>query len=151
MAFRPFEDTQFSLGNLQDEMNKLFERLWHAGVAAGPFDGQKWAPFLDLHEYADRYVLCAEVPGVEADEVDVTHVGNTLTIRGEKVKPDDLADSDRALRNERRFGGFCRSVELPGDIDAERLSAKCQGGVLTITIPKSETSRPRAVKIDVEE
>ena len=55
MAFRPFEDTQFSLGNLQDEMNKLFERLWHAGVAAGPFDGQKWAPFLDLHEYADRY------------------------------------------------------------------------------------------------
>ena len=151
MPFRPFEDAQFSLGNLQDEMNKVFGRFWHAGVAAGPFDGQKWAPFIDLYEHADRYVLYAEVPGVEADHVDVTHVGNTLTLRGEKTRPDDLGDTDRPVRGERRFGTFCRTVELPGDIDADRLSAKCQGGVLRITIPKSETSKPRAVKIEVEE
>ena len=151
MAFRPLQDTQLSLGNLQEEINRLFERIWHSGVSAGPFDGQRWAPLIDLYERPDRYTLYAEVPGVDGNAVDVSYLGHTLTIRGEKTRPAGLADEDRPISNERRFGTFCRTVELPGDIEGDKLSAKCQAGVLEITIPKSEASKPHTVKIEVKE
>jgi len=150
MAFRPLQDRDLSLSNLQEEMNRLFERLWHAGLSTGPFDGQQWAPLIDLYEHPDHYTLYAEIAGVDGGSVDVSYVGSSLTIRGEKTKPSDVVDADRPIRRERRFGTFCRTIELPGGIDAEKLSAKCQAGVLRIIIPKSEASRPKAIKIEVE-
>jgi HSP20 family protein len=151
MSFRPLQDPQLSLGNLQDEINRLFGRIWHAGLSTGPLDGQQWAPAIDLYEHDDRYTLFAEVPGVDANTIDVTHVGNTLTIKGEKVRPGAIGEGDRSLRNERRLGTFCRNVDLPADMDADRLSAKCQNGVLVITIPKHEASKPKSIKIEIDE
>jgi len=149
MSFWTSQNPQFSLGNLQDEMNKLVERVWHAGVSTGPFDGQKWAPTIDLYEHADHYTLMAELPGVTPAEVDVSYVGSSLTIRGRKEAPAVAGESARTIRAERRFGAFCRTVELPGDIDVDRVAARFEAGVLTVTIPKSATSRPRSVRIDV--
>jgi len=151
MSFRPFIDANVSLSSLQDEMNRLFERIWHGGVSAGPFDGQQWAPTIDLFEQGDDYLLFAEMPGVDPASIDVSYVGNVLTIRGEKPRPAGVAQSDRPLRQERRYGTFCRTVELPGGADFDRLAAQCHAGVLTITIPKSEASKPRAVKVEVKE
>ena len=151
MPFRSFDDMNLSLGNLQEEMNRLFGRFWHGGVSAGPFDGQKWAPFIDIYEAPEHYTLLAEVPGVDGAAVDVTYLGNKLTIRGEKAKPVGVGEKDRSIQTERRYGTFCRTIELPGDIDGERLAATCQGGVLTVTIPKSDTSKPKPVRIDVQE
>lgn len=150
MAFWNSQDPQFSIRNLQDDMNRLMERVWHAGVSMGPFDGQEWAPLVDLYEHADSYSLNVDIPGVDSDSIDVSYVGSTLTIRGNKQPPED-DDQTRALRRERRFGAFCRAIDLPGDIDADRLTAKCHAGVLEIIIPKSASSRPRSVKINVEE
>lgn len=151
MAFRPFQDKDLSLTALQDEMNRVFDRVWHSGLSTPPFDGQEWAPLVDVYESADGYTLYAELAGVDARSVDVSYVGCTLTIRGEKTRPAGLADADRPLRGERRFGTFCRTVELPGDIDAEKLSASCNDGVLEITVPKSAASRPKTIKIEVRE
>ena len=151
MPFRPLQDTQLSLSNLQDEMNRLFERIWHAGVSTRPFDGQQWAPVVDLYEYDDRYVLYAEIPGVDGSAVELSYLDHALTIRGEKSKPGAVGEAERPVRGERRYGTFCRTVEVPPDINADKLSAKCQAGVLEVTIPKSEASRPKAVKIDVQE
>lgn len=151
MAFRPFQDTQLSLGALQDEMSRLIERVWHAGVSTGPFDGQQWAPVVDMFEYADHYTVLVEVPGVDADAVDVAFVGNALTIRGNKSKPDEDAKAARTIRAERRFGTFSRVIELPGDIEADLMSAKCHAGVLEITVPKPESAKPKSVKIKSED
>jgi HSP20 family protein len=151
MAFRPFQENPFSIANLQEEINKLFERVWHAGVSTRPFDGQEWAPVIDLYEHPDHYTLFAEIPGVEGGSVELSYLEHALTIRGEKAKPAGLSEQDRPLRTDRRFGTFCRTVDLPRDIDADRVSAKCQGGVLEVTIPKSESSRPKAVRVDVVE
>ena len=151
MAFRKLQDAQVSLGALQDEMNRLIERVWHAGVSTGPFDGQEWAPAVDLYEYNDRYTMYVEIPGVDATEVDVSHVGNTLTVKGERKSPVADQSDVRAVRSERRFGAFCRAVDLPGDIDADRMSARSHGGVLEITIPKTAASMPKAVKIEVSD
>lgn len=151
MAFRPFQDPALSLSALQDEMNRMFERVWHGGVSTRPFDGQAWAPPIDLYEYDDRYVLMAEVPGVVAESVEVTYLASSLTLRGDKRPPEGLSEQTPTLRNERRFGSFSRTVELPGGIDADRASAKCAAGVLEISIPKSAASRPRTIRVDVSE
>lgn len=149
MSFRPFQDAQMTLGNLQGEMNKLFDRVWHGGFSTGPFDGQEWGPPIDLYENDESYRLFVEVPGVEAERVEVNHLENILTIRGEKPSPVQ-DDASRPLRGERRYGSFSRTIELPGGIDAKRLTAKCHGGVLEITIPKSEASKPKPVKVDIQ-
>ena len=151
MSFRPIHEAQQTLGGLQDELARLAERFWHTGVATGPLDGQPWAPPMDVYEHPDHYKVFAEIPGVDPNEVEVTHVGATLTVRGTKFAPEEMGERDRALRKERRFGAFCRTLELPGDIDVERLSAKCHGGVLVITIPKSESSQAKSVKIEIDE
>ncbi len=150
MAFRPLQDVPVSLGNLQDEVNRLFNQVWHGGFSTGPFDGQECAPPIDLYELDDCYTLLVEIPGVDAGSVDLSYVGHTITVRGEKVKPADIDDGCR-VRAERHFGTFCRSISLPVDIDTGRLSAKCQAGILEITIPKTESSRPKSVKIEIKE
>lgn len=150
MAFRALQDPQGMLENLQDEMNRVFDRVWHGGLSTGPFDGQSWAPMLDMYEYADRYMILVELPGVDPKTVDVTHVGNTLTIRGERSNPVEGTEYDRAPRRERRFGTFCRSLDLPEDIEADKLAAKCRDGVLEIVVPKPKANVPKTVKIDVQ-
>ena len=150
MPFRPLQDRDLSLGTLQDAMNQLFDQAWHGGLSTGPFDGQKWAPQIDLYEHPEHYLLYVELPGVDASGVDVSYVGTTLTIRGEKSKPTGAGEADKLVRSERRFGTFCRTVDMPDDVDIEKLSAKCQDGVVEITIPKSDVNRPKAVKITVK-
>lgn len=151
MAFKTIQDAQLSLGNLQDEMNRLIERVWHSGVSTGPFDGQQWGPVLDVYEHDDAYLLFAELPGVDGADVEVTVLNNTLTVRGEKRRPETIGENDRPVRGERRFGSFNRSIDLPADIDADGLTAKCHAGVLDVRIPKLESSKPKSVKIDIDE
>lgn len=151
MVFRPFQDPQFSLGSLQEELQRLMERMWHAGVSMGPFDGQQWGPPIDMYDCGDHYLLHVELPGVDAGDVEVSHVGLSLTVSGEKRRPSTITSKDRAVRGERRYGTFSRSVELPNDVDASRLSARCLSGVLEIVIPKNESAKPKTVKVQVAE
>ncbi len=148
--FRPLQDTQISLNALQDEMNNMFARVWHGGLSTRPFDGQQWAPAIDLFEKDDCYIVHIEMPGVDAKDVELTHVGTTLTVRGERLCQFAGDDTAQRIRSERRFGGFCRSIDLPGDIEADKLSARCHCGLLEVSIPKAVSSRPKSVKIEVE-
>ncbi len=145
----PMQDPEFFLNRLQDEMGRMVERVWHGGVSTRPFDGQEWAPPVDVFEHPDRYVFFLEIPGVNANEIDVSHAGGTLTVRGRKEAATETGEGIRPVRSERRFGVFMRNLDLPAGVDAERMSARCNSGVLEITIPKSESSRPRSVKINV--
>lgn len=148
MNFRPLQSAQDSLRGIQEDMGRLMERVWHAGVVSGPFDGQEWAPQADLLEAADRYLLLLEVPDVDPARIEVSHVGCVLTIRGEKTPTAGL-EGMRLVRGERRYGLFCRNIELPVGIDVEKLTAKCRDGVLEITLPKSAAHMPKTVKINV--
>lgn len=151
MTFRPIHETQQALGTFQDEMNRLIERVWHGGLCMPPFDGQQWAPPIDLYEFEERFVIYADVPGVDANSIDVSHVGSTVTLRGERIAAEQAGGATASLRSERRFGTFCRSVNLPTAIDPDRIEACFSGGVLEITIPKSASSRPRSVKVQLDE
>jgi len=151
MPFKTIQDAQVSLGGLQDEMNRLIERVWHAGLSTGPFDGQQWGPVMDVYEDDDAFLLFAELPGVDGKDVEVTVLGSVLTVRGEKRRPEAVTEAESPVRTERRFGTFNRSIDLPAGIDAEALTAKCHGGVLSVRIPKLESSKPKSVRIETEE
>jgi len=144
-------DNPISLSNLQDEMSHLVERVWHAGLSTGPLDGQEWAPAVDMYEGPERYTLYVEVPGVDPDAIDVSYLTGALTIQGEKVAGPSAGEAGRLVRHERRFGKFRRTVELPTDVEADKLFAKYHAGVLEITLPKTKSSVAQSVKIKVDE
>jgi len=151
MAFKPIHDTQQALGSLQDEMNRLFERVWHNGLSTPPLDGQAWGPAVDMYEFDDRFVAYVEVPGVDGSTIDLTHTGSVLHVRGEKIRPAETETASETIRRERRFGAFCRGIDLPEGVEADNVAARCRAGVLEITIPKSEASKPKSIRIAVEE
>ncbi|HUU84807.1 MAG TPA: Hsp20/alpha crystallin family protein [Phycisphaerae bacterium] len=152
MSFIPFRrEGQMSLRDLQEEMNGLLARLWHTGVSTGPFDGQDWAPVMDVLEEDDRYVIRAEIPGLDAGAVELTYSGGTLVIKGHKDA--EYTDDQRKslIHHERRFGAFSRSVSLPAEADPTKVNATCHNGLLEITLLKKEASRPKTIKIQVAE
>lgn len=150
MNFRPLQDTQQVLTNLQDEMNRVFDRVWHVGVSTPPLDGQKWAPPIDMYEFDDRYVLVAEVPGVDAADIELSQLGESLTIRGAKKRPAVASDAINTLRTECRHGSFSRTIELPPGAAKDRTNARCAAGMLEVTVYKLETNKPRTIKVQGE-
>jgi len=91
-------------------------------------------------------VITAEVPGVSADEIDISVVGETLTLSGER-KPEDLEGGVRYHRRERGGGRFSRSIELPFRVDADKVEAAYDKGILRVTLPRAEADKPRKITV----
>jgi HSP20 family protein len=139
------------LGNLmtlRDAMDRLFEesvvgpRGWLA-----PTGGT--LPALDMYETDSDLVVTAAIPGVSAEDVDVTVVGDVLTIKGE-TKTETRGEKANYHRQERRYGAFVRSVALPMAVQVDKAEAKFADGVLTLTMPKAEAAKPRSIKFKAE-
>jgi HSP20 family protein len=128
-------------GDLLDEMTRGF------GFASGL--GTDFDVALDVVENANEWLVRAELPGVGSEDVDVSVTGNVLTIRGEK-RNEELEEGASCRRTERRYGKFVRSLEFPTDLATQAVEARARNGVLSIRLPKAETSRPRSVAIKVE-
>ena len=135
----PFRD----LLNLQNEMTRVFGRAYGEDVGEGR---TSWAPPLDIYETADAYKVVAELPGFAPDQVDVTVNDGTLTIKGER-KFYDETNQENFHRIERRFGAFQRLVSLPQQVQADKVEAAFDKGVLTVSIPKAELAKPRKIEI----
>lgn len=150
MGINPFSrDEGFSVRDLQSELNQLFDRFWHAGVSTPPLDGQDWAPRLDVIEQPQSYLVRVELPGMAASDVEVTVLGQTVSIRGAKTRP--AVEPRHYLRSECRYGAFRRDIELPAGVQADRVSAVCRNGVLEIEVPKSQSARAQSVKVETRE
>ena len=108
-----------------------------------------WAPVVDIFEKGDDLVICAEVPGLEQDDVDISIENNILMLRGERKRQTEFEEKD-AYRLERTFGPFTRSFTLPKTVDSERISACYKHGVLELTLPKAAQAKPRKIEIRVE-
>lgn len=101
---------------------------------------------LDVAEKDDVYVVKASLPGVNPEDVDITLTDNVLTIRGETKADNEIKQENYHLR-ERRFGSFMRSITLPNAVDADKIEAVNENGVLTLTLPKAETVKPRKIEV----
>jgi HSP20 family protein len=142
--------TTRNLGTL-DRMLTL-DRVFDQALGAS-LGTRVWVPAMDVAERRDAYVVHAELPGLNPDQVDVSFEKNVLTVRGTKPASFDTGTEGelRIFAAERVSGSFERSVRLPEFVDAERISATFNNGLLTITVPKAEAAQPRRISIDVHD
>jgi HSP20 family protein len=130
------------INRLQTELNRLFDQ-W--GVRT-PQYAQSAFPPLNVWEDGDAYFVEAELPGLSLDDLEIyVSAGNQLSIKGDRKQP--ALEKGTWHRREREFGSFSRMVELPAEVDADRVSAEFRDGVLTITLPKSKETKPRKIAV----
>jgi len=107
-------------------------------------------PAVDIFETDNDFVVKASVPGVKQDDLDISIVGDTLTIKGE-VKAEEEQKGKNYYRQECRYGSFVRSLTLPAELNADKAEASMENGILTLTIPKVEKAKPKAIKVKTKE
>jgi HSP20 family protein len=137
------------LSSLQSEMNRLFSAFFDTPTASGGGGGaamQRWAPAMDLVETDDQFVLRADLPGVDPDDVAIELEDRVLTVSGER-RADHEGSGEGFYRVERSFGAFQRTLTLPEGVDADAIAASFDNGVLEVRIPKPEERKPRRVAI----
>lgn len=132
-----------------DRMLTLNRALDHAFNGALGGTRRVWVPAVDVAERNDAYLVYLELPGVDAQAIDISFEQNVLTVRG--TKPSSFESQSQAeLRvyaAERVAGSFERSIRLPEFVDGERIAASFLNGVLTITVPKAKAAQPRKIEI----
>jgi HSP20 family protein len=139
------QDPWSVMPRLQDEINRLFgvakENESSSATAA-------WIPMVDIHEYANRFELFVDLPGVDPNRVELTLDGGVLTLAGNRAEQ-ELSGNDEVVahRIERGHGAFHRRFVLPDTADGEKVKASGKNGVLKVTIPKQERSMPRKIPI----
>lgn len=148
--FRLTTNLPISVQDLRDEFDRLVDRVWHSGLSTAPLDGQDWAPRMDLYERSDSYLVRLEIPGVNSDDVEVSILKSTLTLKGRKVEPQDVGEATRRLRTECRFGSFCRKVDLAAPVNEDTVSATCKDGILFVRIQKTQEAYGRTVKVSAD-
>lgn len=127
--------------HFSSELDRLFSER--------PSRKYNWSPSVDTHEAKEAFVVTMELPGVSSEDVSIRLDDDTLTIAGEKKEVLDKSESKGRYHFERSFGSFARSFRLPKAVDAEAINASYKEGVLTVTLPKSETSLPREISVNV--
>jgi len=148
--------------SFRSEMDRLFDRF--AGGFGFPslrrmFDTEPAlrpassftlsAPAIDMSEDEKAYKVSAELPGLDAKDVDVSISGNTLVLKGEKRQEKEEKEKNYYF-SERAYGSFQRAFELPASVDRDKVSADFAKGVLTITLPKTPDAQKQQKKIEVK-
>jgi HSP20 family protein len=111
-----------------------------------PLAEKEWNPPIEMIDKKDKYVLKAEVPGICADDIDVSIVGNNLIVRGEKRAETETKEEDYYYK-ERSYGSFYRSIPLPSEVDEQKIEANYEDGVLEIEIPKAVKATPKKISV----
>lgn len=134
---------------LQDRMNQFLSDTFNNVETENGRLVQDWVPAVDIFEDADAIQLYAELPGMEMKEIAVKVANNTLEIKGEK-KIEKQEKKENYHRVERVYGRFARSFRLPATVDQEKIQAKYDRGILILTLPKREETKPRNITVQVQ-
>jgi HSP20 family protein len=142
MKWKPFGE----VSRLRREMDRLWEDFFGPrGWGLRPWEGE-WAPVVDVSETGDQIVVKAEIPGIDPKEINITLTGDVLTLKGEKKSEREETKENYHLV-ERSYGSFSRSLTLPAAVNADKIDAKYEKGVLTVTCPKKEKVKPKAIEV----
>jgi HSP20 family protein len=142
--YDPFDVSLFpssSFRMLEDTLNRFFSE---------PASSRPWTPAVDIRETENELVLKADLPEMKLEDLDIRLENGTLTLKGERKF--EKKEEDRGYhRIERSYGSFVRAFSLPDYVDAEKVGADYRDGVLTVTIPKKEVAKPRAIKVNIHQ
>jgi HSP20 family protein len=138
VRWNPYRD----IAAMQRALNRVFDENWHDEQTG--FNTQALA--LDVYESANAYQVTTVLPGVKAENIEINYLDRTLTITAELPQP-TLTEGTRPLMNERLYGKYSRSITLPQPVDSEKIAAEYTDGVLTLTLPKAESAKPRQIPV----
>lgn len=145
IPWKPFRE---ELTSLRKEMDRLWNRAFGEAAPGRVFE-TAWQPSADIAETAENITVKAELPGLEPKDIEVTLSGDLLTIKGEKKKEEEKKD-EKYYCAERFHGMFERTFRLPIGVKMDKVEAKFDKGVLTITLPKTEETKTKKIKVQVE-
>ena len=144
VPWKPFDE----LTTLRKEMDSLGNRFFPDTPFHERYESREWLPSIDLKETKDKLVVKAELPGLEAKDVELSLTDDILTIRGEKKAEKEERDEHHYFV-ERYAGAFERRIKLPTLVKTDKIDASFDKGVLTVTLPKSEEAKKKEIKIKV--
>jgi HSP20 family protein len=142
------------VANLRDEMDNFFNLAFGRLVDPKMENGHEsllvegWFPAVDVYEDKDNLLVKAELPGLKKEDINISLDNGNLTLSGERKHEEKQQDAD-VYRSERWVGRFHRTVTLPCRVEAEKIKASYNEGVLTVTLPKAEDAKPKQIPISV--
>ena len=131
--------------NLRDELNSFFDMPFRPGFGRSGQLFTGWSPAFDLYESGDHLVAVVELPGMRKEDMEISLHDGTLTISGERKH--ESTNGEAARRTERYVGTFRRSITLPTRVDAGKVSATYENGILKVTLPKAEEAKPKQIQV----
>jgi HSP20 family protein len=140
MRFEPMRE----MVTLREAMDRLFD---DAFMRPSTLTGGNWqAPAVDMYQTDDEIIIKAALPGIKADEVQISVTGEVLTLKGEVEQEEETKEKAYHIR-EQRWGAFERTIMLPTDVVADQAQADFEDGILTIRLPKAEEVRPKTITV----
>ncbi len=139
--WRPFREIE--------DWERRFEDFFGRPMLRLPVEEKGWMPAVDIFEKDDKFVVKAELPGMKEEDIDVSVVGDTLSIKGEKKTETEVKEEDY-YRCERAYGSFYRSIPLPSTVDASKIEANFEDGVLEVTLPKSAEVKTKKIAVSAK-
>ena len=132
---------------LQDEITQVFDRFFgQEDTDASAVVTAQWVPRVDIKEEASRFVIYADLPGIDPQDIEVQMDKGILSIKGER-RSESTTETERFSRVERRYGSFHRRFALPDSADPDGVAASGRNGVLEIVIPKRPETTPRRIQV----
>jgi len=138
--FNPWKE----LEHIQDELSRVFSHSlggYREGRGSGAF------PAVNIWANREDVQVVAEVPGMDVKDIDISVLGDTVTISGER-RPETATEGAVYHRRERSHGKFIRTIELPVDVDRDKVQASYVDGVLTVTLPRVEAQKPKQIEVE---
>jgi len=146
IPWRPFRE--------MEEMERRFEDIFGRPFLPAiwrriPMVEMGWAPAIEVFEKEDKFVVKAELPGMKEEDIDVSVVGDTLTVKGARKAESEVKEEDYYCC-ERSYGSFSRSIALPSSVNAIKIEANYEGGILEVSLPKAPEVKPKKIAISAK-
>jgi len=149
-SVRPWEPVE-TLREMQQRLENIFGRelvfpsFWDRLSERD----RPWAPPIEMMEKEDRFIVKAELPGVRKEDIDLQLTGDTLNIKGER-KAESEVKEENYYCCEHSYGSFFRSITIPSSVDAKKIEASYNDGILEVTLPKAPEAKPKKIEVAVK-
>lgn len=145
---RTFREMEEEMDRMMEESfrNLPFRMAWRRT----PGEEMAWAPSMDLYQKDDSFILRFELSGVKPENVDISMTGDTLTVKGERKPPEGIKEEEWQA-SEMCYGPFSRSISFPMGVNADKIEANFDGGILEIRLPKTEETKPKQIKVQAKQ
>ncbi len=140
---------------MENEMNRLMAESFSSwpyplSWRRTPGEMMAWSPSMDIFEKEDSFILRFEMPGMKPEEVDISITGDTLTVKGERKPPEGVSEEEWQA-SEICYGPFSRSITFPMSVDANKIEANFENGILDVRLPKAEEAKPKQIKVQTKQ